>query len=121
MVIVMANNSSKQKVTRSGQVYSNQPSTEESASTPSSESGTPSVTRSGKVYEKPAIKGNTSTANTNDIKNTPEFKKARAKYDDKQYDNLTEDQKDKLAEKDVEDATAVAESTDLESSTTVGV
>jgi hypothetical protein len=104
----MANKSSQQKVTRSGQVYGNEPTVAEDTPALPTETGTPSVTRSGEVYEKPAIKGNTPT--TNDIKNTPEFKKARAKYDDKQYDNLTDDQKDRLAEKDVEDAASALNS-----------
>lgn len=98
----MANKSSQQKVTRSGQIYGNEPIVAEDTPSLLAEASTPSVTRSGEVYKKPTIKDDTST--TNDIKNTPEFKKARAKYNSKQYDNLTDDQKDRLAEKDVEDA-----------------
>ena len=102
----MANKSSQQKVTRSGQVYNSESAVAEDTPTLPVGTGASSVTRSGEVYEKPAVKDNTPT--TNDIKNTPEFKKARAKYNSKQYDNLTDDQKDRLAEKDVEDAARVS-------------
>lgn len=99
----MANKSSQQKVTRSGKVYNNEQSTvaEDTPALPI-ENNTPSITRSGEIYQKPTT--GASTADTNDIKNTPEFKKARAKYDDKKYNNLSNIQKDRLAEKDVEDA-----------------
>lgn len=48
------------------------------------------------VYEKPS---------ESDVKNTEAFKVARAKYDDKAYDDLSDQEKDDLALKDVERAT----------------
>lgn len=85
------------KVTNKGNVYGG----EEATNQPVATSKNPlAISNSGVVYEKPS---------SNDVKNTEAFKVARAKYDSKEYAKLSEEEKDALALKDLEDAQSTEE------------
>lgn len=81
------------KITNNGNVYND---SKEEVQVEEKKSSPLAITNSGVLYEKPS---------ENDVKNTEAFKIARAKYDDKAYDNLSDQEKDNLALKDVERAT----------------
>lgn len=85
----------KVKVTNNGEVYGGKYDQKE-GQTPTEDDVITQVTTSGEPYK--------TKKSQDDIKNTEAYKQARAKYDAEEYANLTDEEKDQLTLRDLEQA-----------------